>query len=222
MKHRKHSTVRAAAALMFLLSSAATVGRAQTPAPAAGKMPEHRHDMPGMPGMTGMMNGPHHVLAMAYRENLITFTRALQQQVTGSKIVDRDMARPAVAEMRRSFDQMQLHHKAQMAMMADQPMADKKAADMTMGGMKMGGTKNGGMKKGGMKMGESSSPPTAATMQAMENHLAALDEQLTALQAEVNASAPDPASILGHTAEILKHCAAMSSKPASAKPHEMK
>lgn len=214
MKHRKHSMVRAAAALMFLLSSAATVGRAQTPAPAPATMPEHRHDMPGM---TGMMNGPHHVLAMAYRQTLITFTRALQQQVAGSNIVDLDLARPAVAEMRRSFDQMQLHHRAQMAMMGDatmagQPMTDKKPADMKMGGMKMGG----------MKMGESTSPPTAATMQAMENHLAALDEQLTALQAEVNTSAPDPVSMSGHTAKILKHCAAMSSKSASAKPHEMK
>src|ERR1035438_3275245 len=119
-------------------------------------MPDHRQGMPEMPGMSGMMSGPHHVLAMAYRENLITFARALQTQVAQSKIVDLDLARPATAEMRRSFDQMNLHHKAHMAMMGDQQMPDTKAA---------------GMKMGGMKMVEHTNTPMATAMQAMETHL---------------------------------------------------
>jgi hypothetical protein len=88
MKTRNHSMAPAAAGLLALLLSGATAtGMAQTPTPAPGKMPQHKE---GMQGMSGMMGGPHHVLA-----------------------------RPAVAEMRRSFDQMRQHHQAQMAMMGD-------------------------------------------------------------------------------------------------------
>jgi hypothetical protein len=83
-------------------------------------MPQHQEGMKGMQGMSGMMEGPHHVLAMAYRDNLATFARALRAQVSQSKTVNLDLARPAVAEMRRSFDQMKPHHQAQMAMMGDQ------------------------------------------------------------------------------------------------------
>jgi len=55
---------------------------------------------------------------MAYRENLMTFTRSLQGEGTQAKAVDLKLARPAVAEMRRSFDQMQQHHKAHESAMS--------------------------------------------------------------------------------------------------------
>jgi cytochrome c556 len=118
MKTPKHSMVSAAVRLLAVLMSGATAtGMAQTPTPSPAKMPQHQE---GMQGMSGMMEGPHHVLAMAYRDNLATFARALQAQVTQSKTVNLDLARPAVAEMRRSFDQMKQHHQAQMTMMGDQ------------------------------------------------------------------------------------------------------
>jgi cytochrome c556 len=121
MKARNISMVPAAAGLLALLmSGATTTGMAQAPTPTPAKMPQHQEGMKGMQGMSGMMEGPHHVLAMAYRDNLATFARALQAQVTQSKTVNLDLARPAVAEMRRSFDQMKQHHQAQMAMMGDQ------------------------------------------------------------------------------------------------------
>ena len=122
MKARKHSMVPAAAGLLALLiSGAATTSMAQAPTTTPAKMPQHQEGMKGMQGMSGMMEGPHHVLAMAYRDNLATFARALRAQVTQSKTVNLDLARPAVAEMRRSFDQMKQHHQAQMTMMGDQP-----------------------------------------------------------------------------------------------------
>ena len=105
-----------ASLLALLMSGAAVTSMAQTPPPPAGKMPQHQE---GMPGMSGMMGAPHHVLAMAYRENLATFARALQGHATHSKTVNLDLARPAVVEMRRSFDQMQQHHQAQMTLMGD-------------------------------------------------------------------------------------------------------
>jgi hypothetical protein len=95
-----------------------------------------------MQGMSGMLEEPHHVLAMAYRDNLVTFARALRTQVTQSKSVNVDLARPAVSEMRRSFDQMKQHHQAQMAMMGDQAkpamsgmMQQMEPAERTLGGL---------------------------------------------------------------------------------------
>ena len=121
MKTLKHSMIPAAASLLALLMSGAmATGMAQAPTPTTAKMPQHQEGMKGMQGMSGMMEGPHHVLAMAYRDNLATFARALRAQVTQSKTVNLDLARPAVAEMRRSFDQMKQHHQAQMTMMGDQ------------------------------------------------------------------------------------------------------
>ena len=173
-----------ASLLALLISGATTTGMAQTAPPSPAKMPQHQE---GMQGMSGMMEGPHHVLAMAYRDNLATFARALRAQVSQSKSVNLDLARPAVAEMRRSFDQMKQHHQAQMTMMGDQP-----------------------------------KPAMAGTMQQMDTHLAALNEHLTALESEVNASTPDPKKVSEHTTEILKQCAGMSAMSGKAKPHQMK
>jgi len=117
MKIRKHSIVSAAASLLALLmSGAATTVMAQTRTPLSGKIAQHQE---GMQGMSGMMGAPHHLLAMAYRDNLATFARALRGQVAQSKTVNLDLARPAVAEMMRSFDQMKQHHQAQLTIMGD-------------------------------------------------------------------------------------------------------
>ncbi len=113
--------------LAFLMAGAVAPGMAQTPMPAPGKMAPHEH-MKVMPVMSGMMKGPHHVLAMAYRDNLAAFARALEGQVTHATTVDLELARPAVAEMRRSFDQMQQHHQAQMAMMGNAPKPEMSGA----------------------------------------------------------------------------------------------
>jgi hypothetical protein len=122
MKTRRRSIFAAAATLLAVLMGVVTAtGMAQTPPPAPARMSRHHQDMNGMQDMRGMMVGPHHVLAMAYRDNLATFARALRSQLAQSKVMDLDLARPAVAEMRRSFDQMQQHHQAQMTMMASHP-----------------------------------------------------------------------------------------------------
>lgn len=120
MNAQTQSIVPAAALLALLMSGAVATGTTQTHPPAHTKTPQHQDSvkaMHAMPGMSGMMEGPHHVLAMAYRDNLTTFAKALQGQVTHAKTVNLDLARPAVAEMRRSFEQMQQHHQGQMQMM---------------------------------------------------------------------------------------------------------
>jgi hypothetical protein len=52
--------------------------------------------------------------------------------------------------------------------------------------------------------------------------MAALGDHLTALESEVNATAPDPEKVSEHTTEILKQCADMSAMHSKAKPHKMK
>ena len=202
MKNHGHLMIPAAAGLILLFSGATATALAQVPTPPPGKMPQHQAGMKGMPGMSAMTEAPHHVLAMAYRDNLVRFAKALQGQVTQSKTVNLDLARPAVAEMRRSFDQMQQHHQAQMTTMGDKPM--------------------GGMMMGGKMMGDKTKPTMSETMQGMESHLATLNEHLSALETAVNALTPDAKTVLEHTTEILQQCAKMSAMPVKAKPHQMK
>ena len=76
--------------------------------------------------MSKMMREPHHVLAMAYKENLASFTKALRDQVSGNNTVNSEFANAAVAEMRRSFTQMEQHLQDHMKAMS---------AEMNMSGM---------------------------------------------------------------------------------------
>jgi hypothetical protein len=167
--------------------------------------------------MSGMVSQPHHVLAMAYRANLETFARALLASSTKSKAVDVDLARPAVAEMRRSFDQMRQHHQAQMTTMGDKPMGNKPKGNKPMGGMMMGDKM-----MGDKMMGDTTKPQMSGSMQDMQSHLAALDEHLTALESALHVGTPDAKVVSAHTTEILKQCDKMSAKPAKTAPHHMK
>ena len=76
-----------------------------------------RHDMAKM-DMSDMMNEPHHVLAMAYRQNVETFAMALRDQAQGSGSVSADFARAAVAEINRNFDKAEDHHQEHIKTMS--------------------------------------------------------------------------------------------------------
>lgn len=65
-----------------------------------------------------MAKEPHHVLAMAYHQNLAAFAKTLHEQTAQAGSVNVEFARAAVAEMRRSFDQMKQHHQEHMQMMS--------------------------------------------------------------------------------------------------------
>jgi hypothetical protein len=209
--------IPAAAGLILLLSGATATVLAQAPSPSPDKMPQHQAGMKEMKGISGMESQPHHVLAMAYRANLETFARALMASSTKSKAVDVDLARPAVAEMRRSFDQMRQHHQAQMTTMGDKPMGNKPKGNKPMGGMMMGDKM-----MGDKMMGDTTKPQMSGSMQDMQSHLAALDEHLTALESALHVGTPDAKVVSAHTTEILKQCDKMSAKPAKTAPHHMK
>jgi len=189
MVTQNRSTVTAAL-LAFAISGAPAFGWAQAAKATARKQPQRQEGMQGMKGMKGMdgmMEGPHHVLAMAYRDNLVTFAKALRSDVTQSKVVTLDVARPALAEMRRNYDQMRQHHQAQVAAMRSHP-------DTSM----------------------------AAMMTHSETHLAALNEHLTALEAELNGTAPNAGKVAAHATEIVKECAGMSAMHAKSAPGHQK
>ena len=65
-----------------------------------------------------MANEPHHVLAMAYHQNLAAFAKVLHEQTARASSVNVEFARTAVAGMRGSFDQMKQHHQAHMQTMS--------------------------------------------------------------------------------------------------------
>ena len=66
------------------------------------------HQDPEM--MRQMMQNPQLLLAMAYHKNLVTFALALKKVAQRGETVPRDFARAAITEMRRSADQMDIHH----------------------------------------------------------------------------------------------------------------
>lgn len=93
-QHASHSTKKAP-------SQSATQGKKEMP-----------HDQ------MMMANEPHHALAMAYHQNMATFAKALQEQTARASSVNVEFARAAVAEMRRSCDQMKQHHQGHMQTMS--------------------------------------------------------------------------------------------------------
>ena len=102
--------------LLVALSTVAAIaqakkGQSQSPSTAKQEMP-HDHAK-----MMDMKSEPHHMLAMAYHQNLATFAKALHEQAMQASPVNVEFARAAVTEMRRSFDQMKQHHQEHMQTM---------------------------------------------------------------------------------------------------------
>jgi hypothetical protein len=105
MKTRSIVTVASVAATILVVISGTAIGQpthtgkpaTSTQAPATKPM----HPQ-GMMGMAAMQGEPHHLLAMAFKDTLLTFAKALRQGTTGATTVDAVFAR-AVEEMTRSF-----------------------------------------------------------------------------------------------------------------------
>ena len=124
MKTRTLSTISMILTLGALSATAATPEQAASAnKPAMPKMEmSHDHMM--------MATEPHHVLAMAYHQNLAAFAKALHEQTASEGPLNTDFARTAVSEMRRSFDQMKQQHQEHMAGMGAE-MHAKMDANMT-------------------------------------------------------------------------------------------
>ena len=183
------------AATILLVSGAAAIsqqghsGMAPSSKQAQGETPQHQQ---GMMDMSAMKQEPHHLLAMAYRGNLVNFAKALRHEANRTtKTIDLEFARAAVAEMKRSFDQMQHHHQDHMKTMDMKTMDDTMKAKM------------------------------ADRMKQMDAHHSAIQEHLDALDKEAHTSAPDSKSIATHVTELLKQCDGMSKMHGGTKDHKM-
>lgn len=115
MKTRAYTTILAVIALILF----SAVGALAQTEHQHGSQKPMQHDMSKM-DMSSMMNEPHHALAMAYMHNLGTFAKALHTQAEGSSPLNAKFARAAVAEMKRSLDQMEEHHGEHMKMMSEE------------------------------------------------------------------------------------------------------
>ena len=84
MTTRTLATIAAATTLTVLLITGKTAtGSAPVPKPMMDTTHKHqpaRGRIMGMPGMAALSMGPHQVLAMAYRDNLTTFTRGISRR----------------------------------------------------------------------------------------------------------------------------------------------
>lgn len=109
MKQQAYTTMLTGIAMLVLGAAGATAqSDKKHDADKHGAKPA-QHDMAKM-DMASMMNQPHAALAMAYRQNIATFGRTLNSQAKGGGPLDVSLARTAVAEIRRGFDQMEAHH----------------------------------------------------------------------------------------------------------------
>lgn len=114
---------RTIASLSMILTLGALTAAAATTEQATATKPKMHDKMDMSHDHMKMVGEPHHVLAMAYHQNLAAFSKALHEQTTAAGPLNLDFARAAVSEMRRSFDQMKQHHQEHMKGMS----ADKHA-----------------------------------------------------------------------------------------------
>jgi hypothetical protein len=92
----------AIAALMFFLPAFSTQVQAhETPGSMRQMMLQH----PEM--KKEMMANPQHMLMMAYHRNMMTFSHQLMKVARQGETVPREFARTAIAEMRRSTEEME-------------------------------------------------------------------------------------------------------------------
>lgn len=124
MKNRTVASLSMILALGALTTVAASTEQAPATKPKMHDKMDMSHDKMGMShDQMKMASEPHHVLAMAYHQNLAAFSKALHEQTMNAGPLNLEFARAAVSEMRRSFDQMKQHHQEHMKGMS----ADKHA-----------------------------------------------------------------------------------------------
>jgi hypothetical protein len=189
---RKTSNVVSLAAIavtILITSGAAAISQHDM-----SKMQEGGKKSQGKMDMSAMMQEPHHLLAMAYKDNLVNFAKALRHQAAGATTVNPEFARAAVAEVKRSFDQMRQHHQDHMKTMDEKMKAQN--ADM-------------------MKQMD-------AHYLAIQEHLAALDKEVQTSAPDSKSISKYVAEILKHCDDMSKmHGGAMDHKMAAPKEHKM-
>lgn len=89
----------------------------RTPGTAAGK--DGSASAMNRPMRKAMMGNPQHQLMMAYHKNVVIFGRALENVAKQGETVPPEFARTAVAEMRRSTEEMEKYRAGALASMPE-------------------------------------------------------------------------------------------------------
>jgi hypothetical protein len=181
-------------------------GGQKPPAQKDQRQPETQHKC----GQMEMpLTTPNHPLAIPYLQNIATLTRLLRDQVQQCNSVNGDFARDVVAEIWRSFDQLDRYRREQM--------------DIAQGGMRMGAMRDHSsmaasapseylaLREIGAERG-SLTPPSPAVqgdqttdmMRRTEACLTRLSAHLVELERETGAANPNPKWVLEHTNAILR------------------
>ena len=91
--------------------------------------------MPKGTTMSEMGKSPQHMVMMAYRQNVLTFAKALRDMAKDGNIQDIQLARNAFSEIKRSMDKMDEIHQTHMNKMSGEmrekmkPMMEKMQAE---------------------------------------------------------------------------------------------
>jgi hypothetical protein len=178
-------------------------GGQQPPAQENRPQPETRRQCGQMEIPLTPMNHP---LASAYLQNIATLTRLLRDQVQQCTSVNGDFARDVVAEIWRSFDQLDRFRREQM--------------DMAQCGMQLGAMRDHSssvpseylaLREIGAERGALTPPSpavqgnhTTGTASWIEACLTRLSARLVELERETGAANPNPKWALEHTNAILR------------------
>ncbi|WP_246014683.1 hypothetical protein [Geomonas oryzae] len=127
------------AAVAVLLLAALPAFAADKPAPVYGDMPQMKDAVPGSPGyiMKGpmrreMTRTPEHLLMMAYHRNVANFAQLLYAAADAGAPVAPQLARVAVAEMRRSVEEMEKYRAGMQLPPQRQKMMEQHLIDVKM------------------------------------------------------------------------------------------
>jgi len=181
-------------------------GGQKPPAQENRRQPETRHQCGQM---EMLLTAPNHPLATAYLQNIATLTRLLRDQVQQCNSVNGDLARDVVAEIWRSFDQLDRYRRQQTG--------------LTQGGMQMGAMRDHSsmaasapseylaLREIGAERGALTPPSPAVQVNQMtdmtrrkEDCLARLSAHLIELERETGAANPSPKWVLEHANAILR------------------
>ncbi len=87
--------------------------------------------------MAAMKKSPHHLVMMAYRNNVLTFAKTMRDMTKDGKLEDVDLVRSALAEIKRSMEKMDDIQQSHMSKMKPEmmkmmnPMMEKMQAEKT-------------------------------------------------------------------------------------------
>ncbi len=160
---------------------------------AAWAQHKHTQSGPKKPGMAGMksemakmMKSPHHMLMTAHLKTMAEFARTLKAQAVKPTALDVEFTRATVAELRHNLDAIDDLRQKHMQNMSAEMKAKMEAMSAEM--------------KSKMQM----------MMEKMDKDRAKLKDQVSALETDVQANAPNSAQVTAHTNALLKQLGMMS------------